>query len=826
MKGWFRSLGTLQAAVGALVLLTACPGVQPATGMRPKPVNPQQTRPQPPGGQPDLPDTPDLPPGTPPGPTPETPPVEPGVPADPARAGLLGTVAAPAALISNNGGSIISNNGGAILSNNGSSIISNNGGAILSNNGGGLISNNGGSYRLLAAAGPEGLLKGAFLYLTNRDEKFFFDRLTQRPFATLSDDEGAYAFPLEDGNGFPTGKDVIVNAVVNGNLRLTGYMVPTTAGSELKVNLATTLATELLRGEAYRAGQSLGAYDRAKFEQAVDLTDEAITKGDIEAVRELTASGTTVKVGTFDLRIDHVHDLRNQYVIAMSAVDKANALMKSLSDAWKQILGHRPTAVTTVAGNGQLPASVAPGPGAPSVEGDGGALKAAPLGFVTGVAVSKRGDVFVAAYTEAANSGHIRWIKPDGTISTIWLPDYPLAQPYGLAIEVEPTADTVGKLLVTDLRYDAVYRVAVVDEPLVDGEDRPVHPMRIVAGEATPVYENPFYDPFAPFLVDGSMPLSTSSPARSRWRLADEGPRVYQVGSAGNPEWPEALPTVEAGDPVPNPARYAHLNRPVGVAVDELGNIYISELGNHRVRMIVHPDQDGENFFGYGQPEDADEDGAPETFGAATPMAGGAIYTIAGNPAWDIVKTPDDGAGRWFGAYGGDGERAQAARLDQPAGLAFHDGHLYVADFDNQRIRKISRATGIITTYAGAPSGGQRGSGTDYDYAPGYGGDGGAANAAKLAFPRSITFDAAGRGYIADSVNGRIRMVDTAGKIHSIAGRYHDPAALPTDNVTDGEALYWADLYDTQYLAVDPAGNVLLTDSRHRRLRKVWRQWE
>lgn len=858
-----------------------------------------------PGGNPGAsqPSTPALPPGEPAGPQPQVPvlPTTPVVEQPGAvltKSFLGGLVAAPAKIISNNGGSIISNNGGAIISNNGGAIISNNGGAIISNNGGAIISNNGGAYRVLEAAGAEGVLKNAFLYLTDRDERFFRNTQTSQVFATTTDTAGNYRFNITEDSGFPLNKDVVVNALVNGNLRLTGYVSPIDGENELKLNLATTVATELLRGEAYRSGKSLKAFDRTKFYQTVNLTQQAINSGDIEAIKTVrNHDGANVTVGTFDLRVDHVFNLRNQYIVAISAVKKANTAIKAISDNWKALFGFRPTAVTTLVGNGKF-ARVNPAfndaytDGLGGVEGDHRFASAdarlpgnqMPMGFTYGVATAKRGDVFVAGYSETANSGFIRWIKPDGSIQSVWVPTYTLVAPGGICVEKEPTDDpnNPGKLLVVDNYMHRVVRLPIIDTPNIyrdgDGYAYETHQMDVVAGEVTPVFSESF-DPYHPNYVDclrngelkpidadgnaldpylpyGSgnahlkvpkyyTPVDTSDKEKARWRLADEGDRKYIDGNAGTLDGAASVDEqinylgkpfseLAAGASVPNAARYAHLNSPQDVEVDELGNIYIADRANHRVRMI--PKVTG-TYFGYRAPTGMNTDGTLiiPTSGPLTQMKAGSIYTIVGNPKWDPSSTSNNG-GFWFGEFDNSDSAAegaaQRAKLDQPYALAFDakTKTLYVSDFDNQRIRAVSRATGAISTAAGNPDGAQRG-GLDRDYAPAdlsgsnTGGDGGAATQAKLSFPRGIAVDAQGRLYIADGDSGRIRMVGADGTISTIAGRKHDPANR-TDNVGDGDALHWVDLYETQFLDVDANGNVIFSDQRHHRARKLWRQWE
>src|SRR5439155_1203677 len=110
-------------------------------------------------------------------------------------------------------------------------------------------------------------------------------------------------------------------------------------------------------------------------------------------------------------------------------------------------------------------------------------------------------------------------------------------------------------------------------------------------------------------------------------------------------------------------------------------------------------------------------------------------------------------------AGGGDGGAATSASLNVPTGVALDaSGNLYIADYGNQRIRKVDAASGIITTVAGNGS-------------PTFAGDGGAATSASLNGPFGVALDASGNLYVADLNNYRIRKVDAAsGIITTVAG--------------------------------------------------------
>jgi hypothetical protein len=177
-----------------------------------------------------------------------------------------------------------------------------------------------------------------------------------------------------------------------------------------------------------------------------------------------------------------------------------------------------------------------------------------------------------------------------------------------------------------------------------------------------------------------------------------------------------------------------------------------------------------------------------------------AIALVGFNAKAQIIKTV---AGNGTGGYTGDGGQATAAELNEPADVDFDAaGNLYIADFSNNLIRKITTA-GVISTFAGTG-------------ASNYTGDGGQATAATLNGPNGVAVDAAGNVYIADQVNNRIRKVTTAGIISTVAG--NNGAGGYSG---DGGQATAAALNEPTEVAVDAAGNVYIADSKNNRIRKV-----
>jgi len=200
------------------------------------------------------------------------------------------------------------------------------------------------------------------------------------------------------------------------------------------------------------------------------------------------------------------------------------------------------------------------------------------------------------------------------------------------------------------------------------------------------------------------------------------------------------------------PAISALLDSPAGVAIDAAGNIYIADTHNQRVRKVNN----------------------------------GTITTIAGTGV---------------AGFSGDNGAAGAAQLSNPTALAVDaNGNLYIADTDNHRIRKISGTT--ITTVAG-------------DGEQIFSGDGGAAIAAGIDSPNGVAVDAAGKIYIADTHNQRIRVVDLAGNISTLAGNGSKSYG------GDGGASTSALLARPRGLSVDAKGNIYVADSDNNRIRLI-----
>jgi M6 family metalloprotease-like protein len=302
--------------------------------------------------------------------------------------------------------------------------------------------------------------------------------------------------------------------------------------------------------------------------------------------------------------------------------------------------------------------------------------------------------------------------------------------------------------------------------------------------------------------------------------------------------------------------------QPLAVASDSNGNVYIAS--NNQIRM-VHPDgsvtviagSGGYGFSGDGGPGPKAQLYFP--FGV-TLAADGTVY-FADNDNHRVRKVAPDGtistiAGTGTAGYSGDGGQATSARLNYPQGVAIaNDGSILIADRYNHRIRRVT-SDGTISTVAGTGTCGATG-------------DGGPASAARLCYPASVLADASGNIYIADTSNYRVRMITPDGTISTVAGNGSSSSTRETGSatstaigavsslaMTSNGDLYVADttvnkirvihngvvspfagvgnltaagdggpatsalFYRPEGLAIDPAGNLYISDNATNR---VWR---
>jgi hypothetical protein len=231
--------------------------------------------------------------------------------------------------------------------------------------------------------------------------------------------------------------------------------------------------------------------------------------------------------------------------------------------------------------------------------------------------------------------------------------------------------------------------------------------------------------------------------------------RVRKIDASGNISTIAGSSSIGGFGGDGGPATAALLYQPYGIALDPSGNLYISDYINHHIRKVD---------------------------------AAGIITSVAGGGS---------------GGYTGDGGAATAALIKNPTGICTDAaGNVYFAEETNNIIRKITVATGVISTVAG--------NGTS-----GYAGDGAAATAAQLQQPKDVAIDAAGNLYIADWLNHRIRKVSTTGIITTICGTGVGAAGA------DGSLAVVTAIDHPLSVKLDASGNILFYDSWNNRIRKI-----
>ncbi|MER8003921.1 RICIN domain-containing protein [Streptomyces sp. NPDC095613] len=258
------------------------------------------------------------------------------------------------------------------------------------------------------------------------------------------------------------------------------------------------------------------------------------------------------------------------------------------------------------------------------------------------------------------------------------------------------------------------------------------------------------------------------------------------------------------------PAVSAQLNRPYGVAVDSNGTLYVSDYNNHRVRKIT---TDGKisTVAGTGAAGYRGDNGPAVSAQLNCPRevvvdGAGALYIVDANNH-RVRKVTADGTistvvGTGTAGFSGDGGPATAARLNLPLGVAVdRTGVLYVSEYHNHRVRRVT-ADGEISTVAGAGP-------------AGFKGDGGPAASAHLRNPHGLAVDGEGNLYIADANNHRVRKVAVDGTISTVAGTGSGGFG------GDGGPSSSAQLNLPLGVVVDSTGALFVSDHRNHRVRKV-----
>ena len=244
----------------------------------------------------------------------------------------------------------------------------------------------------------------------------------------------------------------------------------------------------------------------------------------------------------------------------------------------------------------------------------------------------------------------------------------------------------------------------------------------------------------------------------------------------------------------------AQFNGPIDVAVDAEGNVYVTVYGNHRIRKIT---PEGEMSTLAGSTEGF-RDGAGTTAQFKYPTdvavdAAGNLYVAdaSNHRIRQITATGEVSTLAGTGRVGSTNGAGTAAEFDEPVGVAVDSsGNLYVADYGNHRIRRIT-PTGEMSTLAGSTEGFRDGVGT----------------AAEFNNPYGVGVDSSGNLYVTVYGNHRIRKITATGEMSTLAG-------AGTSGSADGAGTA-AQFYSPTGVTADSSGNVYVADLGNHRIRKI-----
>jgi len=396
--------------------------------------------------------------------------------------------------------------------------------------------------------------------------------------------------------------------------------------------------------------------------------------------------------------------------------------------------------LTTVAGNGVQSPDVWQVPSYSA--GDGGPATDAMFGQDFHLAVDSSGDVYISD----THNLRVRKLDVDtGIITTFAGGGNNLRGPDGLV------RDGAGNFYIAQIWANKVIKVAPSGETtLVAGTGD-----YEFSGDGGPGIDATLKGPRT-IALDGSGNVYIADRDNHRIRKVDGATGVITT-LAGN--------GVEGFSGDGGPATEASLRWPEGVSVDAAGNVYIADTENLRIRKVDAGTGIISTIAG----------GAEKlfAFGLSIDSAGNVVFADTWNNL--VRKMSPAGAltivaGRPFegGGFEGDGGPATDALINPPSD-AWVDGagNVYISDESTHRIRKVD-ASGTITTVAG--------NGT-----PNFTGDGGPATDATLGNPAGVTADGSGNIYFADTANLRVRKVDAAGIITTVAGGGGSTADGPCD---------------------------------------------
>jgi len=447
--------------------------------------------------------------------------------------------------------------------------------------------------------------------------------------------------------------------------------------------------------------------------------------------------------------------------------------------------------ITTYAGDGVF-----------GYSGDGGPATSAELSMPAGVALDSSGNLYFADTGNAcirrvdAKTQAITTVAGTGTAGfngdSIAATAAQLSGPYGVAL------DQAGDIFISDNGNNRIRRVdaATGNITTVAGTG--------VAGDTGDGAAASSAEIRAPrgIIVDGSGDLYFVDTGNDLVRRVDHATQNITTVAGG-------FYYGFSGDG--GPATSASLYAPDGVALDSLGNLFITDVLNLRVRRVDGATQTISTVAGGGSGGDNGPATAVQMVkpqGVAADATGNIFiadtysHRIRRVDATTQVVTTVAGTGT--SGFSGEGGPGESAELKYPMGVAQDTfGNLFIADMLNERIRRLDAVSQIITTVAG----------TGFY---GYNGDGSTATAAQLNSPIAVAVDGSGNLFIADQLNQRIRRVDAKTQvITTVAGN----GTAGFNN--DGVLATTAELNGPSGVAVDGSGNLFIADTINNRIRRV-----
>jgi sugar lactone lactonase YvrE len=392
-------------------------------------------------------------------------------------------------------------------------------------------------------------------------------------------------------------------------------------------------------------------------------------------------------------------------------------------------------------------------------------------------------DVLGTMYVADKNNNRIRKVTPDGVVTTLagdGTAGFTISSfnnPQGI------TVDRLRNAYVADTGNHSIRRITnVYTLPENNGV------VTTIAGSGTPA------------ITDGSgiganfnAPRGLDIDQEGNVFVADTGNnRIRKITPAG-------VVTIYAGQAtagfLDSTGTNARFNAPWGIAVDLLGNVWVGDSANHRVRQIdryltVSSRGTGSTTFS------SDNLNTPQQI---TVSRSGNVFVADVNNHRIRSFTPGVGG---FGVIAGNGTVSSVdgfrttATFNRPEGVAIaSDGTMYVAEYGTHRIRRITPG-GYVSTFAGTTQGFLDGVGTN----------------ARFNFPRGIAVGPDDTIYVADESNHRIRKITPSGVVTTLAGT--------TSGFQNGVGTN-ARFNFPVGIAVDPLGNLYIGDRSNNRIRKI-----